>query len=565
MRATEHIVVFSLLIGVAACNSDSPQEPFAETPEVNPLQAIKCNVAVSEKIISCTAPMIESSRGASLTLIGGQGKYLMVNSSNTSFDPKSRTWSTDLSITNLSEQPLGTEYGSTAHKDGVRLFLHHDPSNGVLFTNPDGYGTFTASSQPYIEYAGLLRKNETSTERNWQFAVPEEVESFQFAMYVKAEVPEPGQDLLEPWTYGPFKQLVSGVHHTCGLTKKGATYCWGYNKYGQLGDGSMNVTRFTPTSIKRLSVPLSIVSSNAKHTCGLTETGEAYCWGENSDGQLGDGTINYEQVLNPKPVSTSLRFAQITTGLVHTCGLTEMGEAYCWGDNYGGQIGDGTHGTPRLVPTPVSTSLRIAQIAAGTLHTCGLTGAGEPYCWGYNHTGQLGDGTTSNGLTPTPEGIPVRFVRIISGQAHSCGLTGVGEVYCWGANDSGQLGDNSTDWWQPLPTLVETDLRFAEIIGQFDHTCGLTDTQEAYCWGRNSDGEISGDAGDRADRLVPTRINTSLRFTEMTVGAFHICGLTNAGMAFCWGSNKDGQLGDGTTELRLAPTPVAPLPDPWSA
>src|SRR5256714_1685381 len=142
------------------------------------------------------------------------------------------------------------------------------------------------------------------------------------------------------------------------------------------------------------------VDAGNSHSCGVTTINEAHCWGHNTDGRVGDGTTNASVV--PMPVTGSLAFTQISAGGSHTCGVTTSKAAYCWGENFGGQVGDGTTPTPRLAPTLVQGGLSFDLPAAGFAHSCGVTSASTAYCWGYNPSGQLGDGTTNLRASPTP-------------------------------------------------------------------------------------------------------------------------------------------------------------------
>jgi alpha-tubulin suppressor-like RCC1 family protein len=201
--------------------------------------------------------------------------------------------------------------------------------------------------------------------------------------------------------------ISAGLVHTCALTSAGAAYCWGENGDGRLGDGTED-NRLTPTAVSG-SLKFASISAGAYHTCAITSRGAAYCWGYNGDGQLGDGTEDTDQ-LTPTAVSGGLKFASISAGAYHNCGLTSRGAAYCWGNNDNGQLGDGTEDTDRLTPTAVSGSLKFASISAGRYHTCAITSRGAASCWGNNGSGRLGDGTEdTDRLTPTAVSGGIRF------------------------------------------------------------------------------------------------------------------------------------------------------------
>lgn len=344
-------------------------------------------------------------------------------------------------------------------------------------------------------------------------------------------------------------------------------------------------------------------------SCALTARGEAYCWGYNRDGQVGDGTMANK--LTATAVAGGLRFTQISTGLYHTCALTARGVAYCWGYNDYGQLGDGTTtGSP--VPVAVAGGLKFTSIGTGELHTCGLTTRGRAYCWGYNDDGAvLGTGAAGDSSVPVAVAGNLRLAKLYVGGYHTCGLTSRGEAHCWGLNWSGQLGNNSrTD--SNIPVAVEGGLRFTELSMGYEHTSALTARGVAYAWGENFWAALG--TGDNVDALVPIVAMGGKRYASIagssadsftqcyadrrgglecvgynyntggvyfmipsaneetvetptaiaglsgvvsyTAGDYHLCALTSKGKVFCWGRNSSGELGNGTTTNSAEPGEV---------
>src|SRR5439155_14350452 len=187
-----------------------------------------------------------------------------------------------------------------------------------------------------------------------------------------------------------FTALSAGGYHTCGLTTRGAAYCWGRGFNGELGTGT--TTASTVPVLVSGGLSFAALSAGDFYTCGVTTGGAAYGWGCDNVGQLGNGTMTSSTV--PVLVSGGLSFAALGAGISATCGVTTGGAAYCWGDNYYGDLGTGTT-TASPVPVLVSGGLTFAALTAGTYHTCGLTTSGPAYCWGYNAYGQLGNGPTA--------------------------------------------------------------------------------------------------------------------------------------------------------------------------
>ena len=257
-----------------------------------------------------------------------------------------------------------------------------------------------------------------------------------------------------------FAQLVDGFAHSCARTAAGAAYCWGDNYDGQVGDGTTTFRR-APVAVSG-GLTFTTLSRAYYHTCGLTPSGAAYCWGDNTFGQLGDGTTTPATVSNPStPVAVrgGLTFTAVATGNGHSCGLGVDGRVHCWGDNAQGQLGDGTTIT-RAAPVAVTGAPAFVSITAGGEHSCGVTAAGAAYCWGRNFEGQLGDGSTTRRLTPAAVAGGITFSGLASGGPTTCGLTRGGVAYCWGGNTFGQLGDGTTTA-RLVPTAVVGGLTFA--------------------------------------------------------------------------------------------------------
>jgi alpha-tubulin suppressor-like RCC1 family protein len=303
-----------------------------------------------------------------------------------------------------------------------------------------------------------------------------------------------------------FASIAAGWSHTCGLSAAGGAYCWGDNSVGQLGDGT-TIKRLTPTPAIMAALSLVSLSADGSTNCGPTLTGTAYCWGDNARGQLGDGTTTNQWTPVAVSAPPGVTFASVETGSSHTCGLTATGAAYCWGDNSEGQLGDGTT-TSSLTPTAVTMpgGVTFSSLAVSFFHTCGLTAAGAAYCWGYNGAGEIGDGTTTDRWTPTPVTGGVAFSSLTTVYLHICGLTAAGTAYCWGDNRYGQVGDGTTDAgrWTPTAVAPPAGVSFARLVAGSFHTCGITPAGTTYCWGANTYGQI-GD-GTETDRWSPTAV-----------------------------------------------------------
>lgn len=365
-----------------------------------------------------------------------------------------------------------------------------------------------------------------------------------------------------------FPSVSAGFTHTCVVAIGGDAYCWGRNDLGQLGDGT-TTDRHTPVPVSG-GLSFVEVSAGGLHTCGVTTGGSAYCWGFNRDGQLGDGTTTDRHA--PGLVSGGAGFVMLSAGTHYTCGVKTGGVAYCWGLNSDGQLGDGTQ-TGRTMPVPVSGELSFAALSAGEAHVCGLTtpphaGAdyGLAYCWGLNVNGQLGDSTRIDRLTPVPVYTfpypwvtAAIFASLSAGGHHTCGEYN-GWARCWGLNISGQLGGQYGDVFVPewlVPAQVWAPASSTLLSAGGHHTCGVMTGGNGYCWGNNSDGQLGiGPGSSRAWGYPRKVVAPGLQLVAVSAGEAHTCGVTTRGEVYCWGRNDHGQLGDGTTTNRSEPAGV---------
>jgi len=310
-----------------------------------------------------------------------------------------------------------------------------------------------------------------------------------------------------------FASISVGGWHVCGLTTDGSVYCWGLSNFKQVGQSSasdIQSCEFGPQSYAPCATAPTRVTgvpafralyAGGLLTCALTPDGTAYCWGGDRYGQLGDGGGVTAHGLPPTRVATTLTFASLSAGFRHVCGLTTDGKAYCWGWNYRGQLGDGSN-VNRDVPVAVAGELTFTSLSAFAYHSCGLTTTGQVYCWGDNYYGQLGDGSQLGRNIPAAvQGGP--FTSVVAAEFHTCGLAPSGAAYCWGGNWSGELGSGAGAS-QSTPVPVAGGHTFTTMTSGASHTCGLTSTQVAYCWGLNQAGQL-GD-GSATRRNTPARV-----------------------------------------------------------
>jgi alpha-tubulin suppressor-like RCC1 family protein len=352
-------------------------------------------------------------------------------------------------------------------------------------------------------------------------------------------------------------QLAGGAYHTCALMTTGGVKCWGLNMDGELGNGT-TIDHITPEDVPGLTSGVSQLASGSFHTCALLTTGEVRCWGSNSTGQLGDGTTTNRW--SPVPVlGPWSRVIQLGAGVLHTCALTQSGGVLCWGNNSEGRLGDGTnidHYTPASV---TGLPNGVSQIAVGNGHTCALLATGAVKCWGPNYKGQLGNGNTTNQNSPKNViGLGNGIVQIAAGGSHTCVVMTAGFVKCWGDNEFGGVGDGTTNNRYTPVNVVGLTGEVTQLVAGGGHTCVLSTLGGIKCWGFNGDGQLGN--GTTIYRTTPVDVvGLANEVVQLTSGDFHTCVLTATGGVKCWGKNTGGLLGDGSTILKNKPVDVVGL------
>ncbi|WP_018220297.1 RCC1 domain-containing protein [Salinispora pacifica] len=335
---------------------------------------------------------------------------------------------------------------------------------------------------------------------------------------------------------------------------------WGQNNQGELGDGT-STDRTAPVAVNLpAGTTITAISAVGDFSLAFTSTGGVLAWGSNSSGQLGDGTTTNRTT----PVAVSLPVGAEVTAIVagddHSLALTSTGAVLAWGQNDQGELGDGTM-TNRTTPVAVSLPVgaEVTAIAGGNNHSLALTSTGTILAWGSNFGGQLGDGTIIDRSTPVDVNLPVgvTITAIAAHGDHSLALTSTGAVLAWGVNSSGQLGDGTTtNRTTPVAVSLPVGAEVTAIAGGSDHSLALTSTGAVLAWGQNDQGEL-GD-GTMIDRTTPVAVSLPAgpTVTAITGGNHHSLAVTSTGTVLAWGENVSGQLGDGTTTNSSTPVNV---------
>ncbi|HVM66199.1 MAG TPA: EGF domain-containing protein, partial [Acidimicrobiales bacterium] len=359
----------------------------------------------------------------------------------------------------------------------------------------------------------------------------------------------------------PFSvtKLAAGPSHTCAVVADHSLWCWGAGSSGQLGDWN-NASAASPTRVGSETTWAS-VATGASHTCAVKLDGSLWCFGDDGNSQLGDGQNVAKQT--PNLIAAGTTWSTIAAGNAQTCGIKPDQTLWCWGYNGYGQLGVGNTQN-QATPTQVGTASDWSYVSPGSYHTCGLrssAGASTLWCWGYDADGELGNGSTTQSPVPVQVGVATDWVTVKAGTYHTCGIrssSGQRTVWCWGDNVDGEIGDFTTVS-RTQPTQVGAFANVADVVVMDYSTCITLQDGSAYCWGDNTYGQLGTGLPDRLTSPAPMVAATPMLVSLYGQGV-RACGLRSDGTAWCWGSNANGQLGDGTTTNRPGPVQVGKAP-----
>ncbi len=458
------------------------------------------------------------------------------------------------------------------------VFVRH-----FIYEEQDSYpGLITVKGdniyfKPYAPVSGKKRTDLFKIPRNW--LVSDEFKA-------KESVLQIYENDLERESVKEIKSIAGGGKHTCSVNEDGRPFCWGDNTKGQMGDAWGEIDRNDNAIItNNLPEPVDVskitnnkktvaISSGYEHSCAVDEDGRVFCWGERSEGRLGNGSFidMYSPVFADETGEMKDKnIIQVSTGGRFSCALDEDSAVYCWGLNIAGQLGDGSTLQDRNDPMPIDRTgvlknRKITSISSGSMHTCVIDNAGELFCWGSNDRGQLGAGSggSSGSASEMPDisRVPVavdvggmKFVSVSAGYDYTCAVEENGNIYCFGNNSKGQLGDGTTVM-SNIPVLVKSEKTFKAVSAGFEHTCAIDDKNEVYCWGSNIVGQLG--TGSMENSLIPLKVKyeNSTEIKSVSCGHRHTCSISFSGKVHCWGLNKYGQLGNGSYENSSFPEEI---------
>ncbi len=342
--------------------------------------------------------------------------------------------------------------------------------------------------------------------------------------------------------------VSAGSNHTLALKSDGTLWAWGYNYYGQLGDGTAN-SSYWPSQVGALNNWESIFSGFG-NSFAITNNGILWGWGDNGLGQLGDGTTTDKYA--PIQIGTSNIWNSISNVTLHTLAIKNNGTLWAWGGNSSGQLGDGTT-VFKQTPTQIGSSADWATISTGYNNSLAIKNDGTLWAWGYNFYGQLGDGTTTDKNAPIQIGSSADWATISTGYEHSLAIKNDGTLWAWGYNYNGQLGDGTTKN-KKSPVQIGTSNNWSYISAGYLHSLAIKNDGTLWAWGRNNHGQL-GD-GTTINKNSPTQIGSSNNWTSIYAGGYHSLAIKSDGTLWAWGTNNHGQLGDSTTVDKHSPVQI---------
>lgn len=317
-----------------------------------------------------------------------------------------------------------------------------------------------------------------------------------------------------------IKKVSAGYTSTCAIASDDKVYCWGENLYGKLGFNSLAAESIVPVAVDTSTVMngknIVDISVGIHHACAVDSLGDAYCWGYGATGALGNNsttTSRFPVIVNKAGVLSGKNITSIVAAGVYTCAIAS-GDAYCWGQGTDGKLGDGLN-TQSAVPVAVSkagvlSGKTVTSISASGYHTCVIASDNYVYCWGQGASGQMGNGSGAGSAVPVRAGesglLAGKSIKsIASGYYFTCAVTTEDKIYCWGSNGNGQLGNNSnTNVNSPVfvdDNGVLSSKNMSYIVCGHNSTCAIDEENNSYCWGSNVSGQLGN--GNTTTSWVP--------------------------------------------------------------
>lgn len=392
-------------------------------------------------------------------------------------------------------------------------------------------------------------------------------------------------------SYEDFQFISMGANTSCGIRQNGEAWCWGSGGTGQLGNGG-TADSFLPVKVSNISNFVHLNVSTSSGVCGVVRDGKGYCWGTETNGEFGNGATSGLQTV-PSEVSNITDFVKISLRPNYACGLRGNGQIWCWGnDGAHGKLGNGPSVGNSDVPSQVVNIDDFIDVEGGNLFACGIRKNGEAWCWGEDTNGRLGNGPTITANMDSPyKVIGANFIKMksylatiaitdttpikttasvstrdkIAGGLHSvCAIKPDTSLYCWGSDVDGQLGNGdavTADQHSPYPVFTEDSLGWNSVSGGkliesgSGHYCGIKTDGTAWCWGRGTAGQLGN--GTTSASAIPVKITSTESWSIIRAAAGHSCGIKADGSAWCWGKGTEGQLGNNSASSSNIPVQIS--------
>ncbi|PZQ49099.1 MAG: hypothetical protein DI551_00150 [Micavibrio aeruginosavorus] len=366
-------------------------------------------------------------------------------------------------------------------------------------------------------------------------------------------------------------RISTGEASSCGVKPDGTAWCWGAADNGQLGNGSAAGNKTSPSRVNGTAGYVQITTGD-DFSCGLQSNGAISCWGSDTGGRLGNGAVLTADQTSPSSLSGTGPWIQVSAGTEHACGIKADGTAWCWGVDTNGRLGNGAGSATQEAPSAVDSTSTWTQISAGYDGSCGIKSDGSAWCWGRNNYGQLGNSTTgTDEVSPFKVSDAGPWVQISRGYESVCGVKLDGSLWCWGRNELGQLGNgaiNTTLYSIPAPVSNAGPWLDVSVSLTDGTVCGVQTNGTAWCWGEDDKGQLGNGDTLTSSMPVPSRVLDPGPWATIVAGKEKACGLKTDGSAWCWGTDANGELGNGTaivTDPMHIPSRVENFPNisPW--
>jgi len=341
--------------------------------------------------------------------------------------------------------------------------------------------------------------------------------------------------LIKPETF--FKSIEIGFKNSMAIDESDNLWAWGYNNEGKLGDGS-STNKMYPVQIESGTQFKSV--STYHSTIALDKSGNLFGCGRNG--------LPYSIRSSALKIMSNLKFKDISEGNMHSLAIDESGNIWACGDNRGGQLGNGTITENYKEINQIISEVKFKSVSAGSYHSLAIDESGYLWAWGDNWYGQLGDGTDVDKKVPVKIKSNVKFKQISAGEFYSMAIDESGNLWAWGRNLLGQLGDGTEDL-RTSPVVIKSGTKFKFVASGASHTLAIDDSGDLWAWGNNSTGQLGNGSTTRLNS--PVKIKTGTKFKSVSAGTNHSLAIDELGRLWAWGDNSEGQLGDGTSFSKI--------------